>query len=119
MVDAVLVGADRVAKNGDFANKLGTYILALLAQRHNVPFYVVAPSTSFDLSLPRGDLIPIEERPEEEVLAPYGCRFAPEGVRAWNPAFDLTPEELVTAFVTEKGVIRPPYERTIPEALSG
>jgi methylthioribose-1-phosphate isomerase len=119
MVDAVLVGADRVAKNGDFANKLGTYILALLAQRHNVPFYVVAPSTSFDLSLPCGDLIPIEERPEEEVLAPYGCRFAPEGVRAWNPAFDLTPEELVTAFITEKGVIRPPYERTIPEALSG
>jgi methylthioribose-1-phosphate isomerase len=119
MVDAVLVGADRVAKNGDFANKLGTHILALLAQRHNVPFYVVAPSTSFDLSLPRGDLIPIEERPEEEVLAPYGCRFAPEGVRAWNPAFDLTPEELVTAFVTEKGVIRPPYERTIAEALSG
>jgi methylthioribose-1-phosphate isomerase len=119
MVDAVLVGADRVAQNGDFANKLGTFILALLAQRHRVPFYVVALSTSFDLSLPCGDLIPIEERPEEEVLAPYGCRFAPEGIRAWNPAFDLTPGGLVTAFVTEKGVIRPPYERTIPEALSG
>jgi len=119
MVDAVLVGADRVAKNGDFANKLGTYILAVLAKRHEVPFYVVAPSTSFDLSLAQGDLIPIEERPEEEVLVPYGCRFAPEGVRAWNPAFDLTPGELVTAFVTEKGVIRPPYERTIPETLSG
>jgi len=119
MVDAVLVGADRVARNGDFANKLGTYILAVLAQRHKVPFYVVAPSTSFDLSLAKGDLIPIEERPEEEVLAPYGCRFAPEGARAWNPAFDITPGELVTAFITEKGVIRPPYEHTIPEALSG
>jgi len=119
MVDVVLVGADRVARNGDFANKVGTYILALLAQHHRVPFYVVAPSTSFDLSLSQGDLIPIEERPEEEVLAPYGCRFAPEGARAWNPAFDLTPGELVTAFITEKGVIRPPYERTIPEALSG
>lgn len=119
MVDAVVVGADRVAKNGDFANKLGTYILAVLAQRHNVPFYVVAPSTSFDLSLAQGYLIPIEERPEEEVLAPYGCRFAPEGARAWNPAFDLTPGELVTAFVTEKGVIRPPYDRAIPAALSG
>lgn len=118
-VDAVLVGADRIARNGDFANKVGTYVLAVLAQRHGVPFYVVAPSTSFDLSLASGEGIPIEERPEEEVLAPYGFRFAPEGTRAWNPAFDLTPAELVTAFVTEKGVIRPPYERTIPETLSG
>lgn len=118
-VDAVLVGADRIAKNGDFANKLGTYVLAVLAHRHGVPFYVAAPSSSFDLSLPLGEAIPIEERPEEEVLAPYGCRFAPEGTRAWNPAFDLTPGELVTAFITEKGVIRPPYERAIPAALSG
>jgi len=118
-VDAVLVGADRVARNGDFANKVGTYVLAVLAHRHGVPFYAVAPSSSFDLSLPSGEAIPIEERPEEEVLAPYGCRFAPEGSRAWNPAFDLTPGELVSAFVTEKGVIRPPYARTIPEALSG
>jgi len=118
-VDAVLVGADRIARNGDFANKVGTYVLAVLAHRHGVPFYAVAPSSSFDLSLPSGEAIPIEERPEEEVLAPYGCRFAPEGSRAWNPAFDLTPGELVSAFVTEKGVIRPPYARTIPEALSG
>ncbi len=118
-VDAVLVGADRIARNGDFANKVGTYVLAVLAHRHGVPFYAVAPSSSFDLSLPSGEAIPIEERPEEEVLAPYGCRFAPEGTRAWNPAFDLTPGELVSAFVTEKGVIRPPYARTIPEALSG
>ncbi len=118
-VDAVLVGADRIAKNGDFANKVGTYVLAVLAQRHGVPFYVVAPSSSFDLALPSGEAIPIEERAEEEVLEPYGCRFAPPGARAWNPAFDLTPAELVTAFVTEKGVIRPPYVHTIPATLSG
>ncbi|MFN3346851.1 MAG: S-methyl-5-thioribose-1-phosphate isomerase [Candidatus Bipolaricaulaceae bacterium] len=118
-VDVVLVGADRIAKNGDFANKVGTYVLALLANRHGVPFYVVAPSSSFDLALPFGEAIPVEERSEAEVLEPYGCRFAPQGTRAWNPAFDLTPSELVAAFVTEKGVIRPPYERTIPATLSG
>lgn len=118
-VDAVLVGADRIAKNGDFANKVGSYVLAVMANRHAVPFYVVAPSSSFDLSLPSGEAIPIEERPEEEVLRPYGLQVAPAGASAWNPAFDLTPAELVTAFITERGVIRPPYERTIPTALSG
>lgn len=118
-VDAVLVGADRIAKNGDFANKVGTYVLAVLAERHGVPFYVVAPTTSFDPRLHSGEEIPIEERPEEEVLRPYGWPFAPEGARAWNPAFDLTPGELVTAFVTEKGVIRPPYAQNIPATLSG
>lgn len=118
-VDVVLVGADRIARNGDFANKLGTYVLAVLAQRHRVPFYVVAPSSSFDLAIPSGEGIPIEERPEEEVLRPYGFQLAPQGARAWNPAFDLTPGELVSAFITEKGVIRPPYAQTIPAALSG
>ncbi len=118
-VDAVLVGADRIAKNGDFANKVGSYVLAVMANRHAVPFYVVAPSSSFDLSLPSGEAIPIEERPQAEVLEPYACRFAPAGASAWNPAFDLTPAELVTAFITERGVIRPPYERTIPAAFSG
>jgi len=118
-VDVVLVGADRIARNGDFANKLGTYVLAVLAQRHRVPFYVVAPSSSFDLAIPSGEEIPIEERPEEEVLRPYGFQLAPQGARAWNPAFDLTPGELVSAFITEKGVIRPPYAQTIPAALSG
>lgn len=117
-VDVVLVGADRIAKNGDFANKLGTYVLAVLANRHYIPFYAVAPSSSFDLSLPSGEAIPIEERPEEEVLRPYGWAFAPEGARAWNPAFDITPGELAGAFVTEKGVIYPPYDRTIPATLS-
>lgn len=117
-VDVVLSGADRIARNGDFANKVGTYVLALLAQRHRVPFYVVAPSSTFDLGLSSGEGIPIEERPEEEVLRPYGFQLAPEGARAWNPAFDLTPGELVTAFVTEKGVIRPPYAHTIPETFS-
>lgn len=118
-VDVVLSGADRIARNGDFANKVGTYVLALLAQRHRVPFYVVAPSSTFDLGLSSEEGIPIEERPEEEVLRPYGFPLAPEGARAWNPAFDLTPGELVTAFVTEKGVIRPPYEHTIPATISG
>jgi methylthioribose-1-phosphate isomerase len=118
-VDAVLVGADRIARNGDFANKIGTYVLAVLAARHRVPFYAVAPSSSFDVSLASGAQIPIEERPEEEVLAPYGWRFAPEGARAWNPAFDVTPGELVSAFIMEKGAIRPPYDRAIPAALSG
>lgn len=118
MADAVLVGADRIAKNGDFANKVGTYVLAVLAQRHRIPFYVVAPTSSFDPAIRCGEEIPIEERPEDEVLSPYGFRLAPEGARAWNPAFDLTPGELVTAFVTEKGIIRPPYEATIPQALS-
>lgn len=118
MVDAVLVGADRITKNGDFANKVGTYVLAALAARHGVPLYVVAPTTSFDLSRCGGEEIPIEERPEEEVLVPYGLRIAPEGAAAWNPAFDLNPGGLVSAFVTERGVIRPPYDRTIPAALA-
>lgn len=117
-VDVVLVGADRIARNGDFANKVGTYVLAVLAQKHQIPFYAVAPSSSFDLSLPFGEAIPIEERPEDEVLRPYGWTFAPDRASAWNPAFDITPAELVTGFVTEKGVIYPPYERTIPATLS-
>lgn len=116
-VDAVLVGADRIARNGDTANKIGTYTLAVLAQRHGVPFYVVAPTSTVDLELETGDRIPIEERGEEEVLAPYGCRLAPEGARAWNPAFDVTPAELITAIVTERGVLRPPYRKTIVDLL--
>lgn len=117
-VAAVLVGADRIARNGDTANKIGTYTLAVLANRHGVPFYVVAPSSTVDLELPSGEGIPIEERGEEEVLAACGCRFAPEGARAWNPAFDVTPAELITAIVTERGVIRPPYHETLPAALA-
>ncbi|HDI11110.1 MAG TPA: S-methyl-5-thioribose-1-phosphate isomerase [Candidatus Acetothermia bacterium] len=117
-VDAVLVGADRIARNGDTANKIGTYALAVLAQRHGIPFYVVAPTSTVDLSLPNGEGIPIEEREETEVLVPYGCRLAPEGARAWNPAFDVTPGELISAIVTEMGVITPPYHETLPAALA-
>ncbi len=117
-VDAVLVGADRIARNGDTANKIGTYPLAVLAARHGVPFYVVAPTSTIDPALRSGGEIPIEERDEEEVLVPYGARFAPEGARAWNPAFDVTPAELITAIVTERGILRPPYERSIGRLFS-
>jgi methylthioribose-1-phosphate isomerase len=103
-VDAVLVGADRVAANGDVANKVGTLSLAVSAKRFGVPFYVVAPTTSFDPQAPDGKAIPVEERPEEEVLSFHGVRTAPGGTRALNQAFDITPGELVTGYVTEEGV---------------
>jgi len=108
-IDAVLVGADRVAANGDTANKVGTFALALAAREFSVPFYVVAPRSSFDLSLPGGEGIPIERRAAEEVLSCGGVRIGPEGAAAWNPAFDVTPARLITAWVTERGVERPPF----------
>lgn len=108
-VEACLVGADRVAANGDTANKIGTYSLAVLAKEHRVPFYVVAPWSTIDMSLSHGDLIPIEERSPEEVTTIEGVRIAPEGVNAGNPAFDVTPNHYITAIVTEYGVIRPPF----------
>jgi methylthioribose-1-phosphate isomerase len=111
-VDLVAVGADRIAANGDVANKVGTYPLAVLARRHGVPFYVVAPTSTVDRSTPTGADIPIEQRPQLEVTAVLGTPVAPEGTPAWNPAFDVTPAELVTAIVTERGVARPPYERS-------
>ncbi len=117
-VHAVLVGADRIAANGDTANKIGSYTLACLASRHGVPFYVVAPLSTVDKDTPSGDRIPIEERDAHEVLAPLGCPAAPEGTDAWNPAFDVTPAELITAIITEWGVLRPPYETSIAEALA-
>ena len=109
-IDAVIVGADRVASNGDFANKIGTYSLAILAREHGVPFYAAAPWSTFDTSLPSGEDIVIEERPDEEVrLLPGGGRL-PEGVKVWNPAFDVTPARYVKAFICEKGVFGPPYD---------
>jgi methylthioribose-1-phosphate isomerase len=108
-VDAVFVGSDRIAANGDVANKIGTLSVALAAQRGGVPFYVVAPSSTFDLSLPSGDRIPIEERPAEEITRTY---------RAFNPAFDVTPAELVTAIVTEKGIIRPVNAASVSAVVS-
>jgi methylthioribose-1-phosphate isomerase len=107
-VDAVIVGTDRVAANGDVANKIGTYILAVLAQRHNIPFYVACPLSTIDLDLPEGSVIPIEERSAEEVTGFRDCQWAAEGVNIRNPAFDITPAELVSALITEKGVVKAP-----------
>jgi methylthioribose-1-phosphate isomerase len=108
-VDAILVGADRIAANGDTANKIGTYTLAVLAQRHDVPFFVVAPLSSVDPATPDGQSIPIEERSAEEVLTFRGRPIAPAGTEARNPAFDVTPAELITAIVTEEGALRAPF----------
>jgi methylthioribose-1-phosphate isomerase len=112
-VSAVLVGADRIAANGDFANKIGTYGLAVLANAHAVPFYVAAPHSSFDRSLASGDEIVVEQRDPAEVLELGGVRISPADARALNPAFDVTPGHLVSAFVTESGVLRPPYADSI------
>lgn len=120
-VDAVIVGADRIASNGDVANKIGTYSLALLAKRHNVKFYVVAPVSTIDLKIKDGSEIPIEERSHDEVTAIKGIKIAPEGVNVYNPAFDVTDATLVDAIVTEKGIIFPPYvgkiEKIVKEVI--
>ena len=108
-VDAVLVGADRVAANGDAANKIGTYGLALAARAHGIPFYVVFPTSTLDLTLPTGASIPIEERPTREVTHVGETRLVPEGVPVHNPAFDVTPAALITALITERGVVSPPF----------
>jgi methylthioribose-1-phosphate isomerase len=112
-VDLVIVGADRVAANGDTANKIGTYSLSVLASRHRIPFYVACPVSTVDPSLADGAGIPIEERGAEEVTGYGGLRWAPEGVAARNPAFDVTPAELITALITERGVVRPPNREGI------
>jgi methylthioribose-1-phosphate isomerase len=107
-IGMAVVGADRIAGNGDTANKVGTYPLAVLAHTHGVPFYVAAPASTFDLSLPGGDAIPIEERAAEEVVTFAGVRSAPEGTRAFNPAFDVTPAGLIAGIITEFGIIEHP-----------
>jgi methylthioribose-1-phosphate isomerase len=108
-IDCVVVGADRIAANGDVANKIGTYTLAVLAKESKIPFYVAAPTSTIDFSLSSGDKIPIEERGPEEVTHIQGVPIAPEDVRAANPAFDITPHSYITAIITEKGIIREPY----------
>jgi methylthioribose-1-phosphate isomerase len=118
-VDVILVGGDRVAANGDTANKIGTYTLAVLAARHGIPFYVVAPTSSVDLDTPDGTTIPIEERKPEEVLEIRGVRIAPAGTEVRNPAFDVTPAELITGIVTEEGVVRAPFEAGLRDAVAG
>lgn len=107
MVDLVIVGADRIASNGDFANKIGTYEKAVIAKENGIPFYVAAPVSTFDFSLASGDGIVIEERSEDEVLSIDGVRIAPKGCKALNPGFDVTPSRYVAGFVTEKGILRP------------
>ncbi len=116
-VDVVIVGADRVAANGDVANKVGTYSVALAARHHQIPFYVALPTTTIDLSTASGALIPIEERAADEVTHFGGVAVAPPGARVRNPAFDVTPARLVTAIITETGVVRPPYRRSLPAAV--
>ena len=117
-VDAAIVGADRIAANGDVANKVGTYTLAVLARAHRIPFYVAAPLCTIDLTAPSGDAIPIEERRAEEVLDAGGVRVAPAGIAVRNPAFDITPHTLVSAIITEAGVIRPPYAAGLEQAVT-
>jgi methylthioribose-1-phosphate isomerase len=112
-IQCVIVGADRIAANGDTANKIGTYNVAILANAHDIPFYVAAPTSTLDFSLKTGDLIPIEQRAAEEVTEGFGSRTAPEGVKVYSPAFDVTPAHLITAIITEKGIVHPPYEESL------
>lgn len=113
LIDAVIVGADRIAANGDAANKIGTYSVAVLAKEHQIPFYVAAPVSTFDFSMESGAQIPIEERKKEEVTSVFGTPVAPQGVDVFNPAFDVTPHALVCGIITEYGVLRPDYVRAI------
>jgi len=118
-IDLVIVGADRIAANGDVANKIGTYSVAVLARAHHLPFYVVAPTSTIDLATPDGAHIPIEERSHREVTRLGALRLAPEGARVRNPAFDVTPHQYVTGIVTEVGLVAPPYHETLAAAVRG
>ncbi|MFR4173967.1 MAG: S-methyl-5-thioribose-1-phosphate isomerase, partial [Veillonella nakazawae] len=113
LIDAVIVGADRITIKGDVANKIGTYGVAVLAKFHNIPFYVAAPYSTFDFTLENGSDIPIEMRDDYEVTSLHGVQIAPNGIDVLNPAFDVTPHELVTAIITEEGVLKPNYEESI------
>ena len=117
-VDLVVVGADRIAANGDVANKIGTYGVAVLAREHGIPFYVAAPLSTIDLNTPDGSLIPIEERNAREVTHVGSARMTPEGAKIRNPAFDVTPAKYVTAIITERGIARPPYEQSLAHLLA-
>lgn len=117
-IEAIIVGADRIAENGDTANKIGTLNLALLAKVFNIPFYVAAPSSTFDLTIKNGKEIPIEERPAEEITHIAGKQVAPKNTKVFNPAFDVTPGEYITAIITEKGIIYPEYTKNIPSLIN-
>ena len=112
-IDVILVGADRIASNGDTANKIGTFMLSVIAKAYNVPFYIVAPTTTIDFEIETGDEIIIEERSSEEVTHINGVRIAPESIDVYNPAFDVTPNENITGIITEKGIVRAPYKENI------
>jgi len=117
-IDKVITGADRIVSNGDVANKIGTYNLAVLSYCHKIPFYVAAPASTFDLKIKRGEDIPIEERPAQEVTHLFfKIPVAPKGVKVYNPAFDVTAHNLITAIITDKGIIRPPYQKNIRQVL--
>lgn len=118
-IQAVVTGADRIAANGDSANKIGTYSVAVLAKAHSIPFYIAAPSSTFDLSLDSGDGIPIEEREPDEIINGFGKQTAPTGVSVYNPAFDVTPAELIAGIITEKGVIAPVNESNVRAMIQG
>lgn len=118
-VDIILVGADRIAANGDFANKIGTYQLAIMARAHDIPFYTVAPTSTIDLGLGSGDLIPIEQRDPAEVTTPYGNKIVPAHFKARNPAFDVTPHRYLSGIVTENGIARPPFRESLRRAVAG
>jgi methylthioribose-1-phosphate isomerase len=117
-IDAVIVGADRIAANGDTANKIGTFSVAMLAKVFGIPFYVAAPATTFDLAATSGDDIPIEERAAEEITESFGARTAPVNAHVYNPAFDVTPANLITAIITDKGVISPVNRVTVREIIA-
>jgi methylthioribose-1-phosphate isomerase len=119
MIDAVIVGADRITAGGDVANKIGTYPLAILARHHDIPFFVAAPHSTFDMSLSSGDQIPIEHRGAEEVINGFGRATAPDGCPVFNPAFDVTPAELITAIITDHGVIESPSHATVGGLIVG
>jgi methylthioribose-1-phosphate isomerase len=118
-IDVVITGADRIAANGDSANKIGTYGVAILAKHHGIPFYIAAPYSTIDVDIPDGAGIPIEQRRDEEVTCGFGRRTAPDGVTVYNPAFDVTPAALITGIITEQGILEPPFDRAIQKLFAG
>jgi methylthioribose-1-phosphate isomerase len=116
-IDLIITGADRIAANGDAANKIGTYNLAVLAKYHGIPFYIAAPTSTLDRSILSGEQIPIEERGAEEIVHGFGKQVAPHGTHVFSPAFDVTPAELITAIITEQGIIYPPYKQSLPNLV--
>ena len=118
-IDLVITGADRIARNGDSANKIGTYSVAVLAKHHKIPFYIAAPTSTIDFNCPSGSFIPIEERSGEEITSINRIPIAPKGIKTRNPAFDVTPAELIKGIVTEKGILRPPYKKSIAKLFKG